>query len=79
MFLIIYIFTGRISFVGAPLKKVFEKQSYYFYKPGLFGLLQLNSQNIETTAQEERYDLFYLKNQNIWLDLEIILKTIFKG
>jgi len=78
MFLIVYIFSGRISFVGSPIKQISEKQSYYFYKPGIYGLPQLNRHHIDSNAQEERYDLFYLKNQNIWLDLEIILKSFFK-
>ena len=78
LFLVLYIFLGRISFVGAPLKQSTEEQSYYFYKPGIYGLPQLNHHHIENSDQEDRYDLFYLKNQNIWLDLEIILKSLFK-
>jgi lipopolysaccharide/colanic/teichoic acid biosynthesis glycosyltransferase len=79
LFLIFYVFIGKISFVGAPLKQISEKQSYYFYKPGLYGLTQLNNHQRENSTEEERYDLFYLKNQNIWLDLEIILKSLFKS
>jgi lipopolysaccharide/colanic/teichoic acid biosynthesis glycosyltransferase len=78
LFLVFYIFKGRISFVGSPLKQISENQSYYFYKPGIYGLPQLNRHHIESSTQEKRYDLFYLKNQNIWLDFEIILKSIFK-
>jgi len=58
LFLVFYIFTGRLSFVGAPLKQISEKQSYYFYKPGLFGLPQLNHHQIENSAIEKRYDCF---------------------
>jgi GT2 family glycosyltransferase/lipopolysaccharide/colanic/teichoic acid biosynthesis glycosyltransferase len=78
MFLFFYIFTGRLSFVGAPLRQINEKEPSYFYKPGIFGLTQLNRPLIDSITQEERYDLFYLKNQNIWLDFEIILKSLFK-
>jgi len=78
LFLIFYIFTGRLSFVGAPVRQIHEAEPNYFYKPGIYGLTQLNQHQIEDTAKEERYDLFYLKNQNIWLDLEIILKSLFK-
>jgi lipopolysaccharide/colanic/teichoic acid biosynthesis glycosyltransferase len=77
LFLILYIFIGRLSFVGAPLKRITERQPLYFYKPGIFGFLQLNYSRVESAEEEERYELFYLKNQNIWLDLEIILKSIF--
>jgi GT2 family glycosyltransferase len=78
LFLIYYIFTGRITFVGAPIKQIAEQQPYYFYKPGIFGLNQLNRHHIENISQEERYDLYYLKNHSIWLDLEIIFKSLFK-
>jgi lipopolysaccharide/colanic/teichoic acid biosynthesis glycosyltransferase len=77
LFLIFYIFSGKLSFVGAPLIQTSEKQPNYFYKPGLFGLVSLNRQHIKTANQQDKYDLFYLKNQNIWLDLEIILKSLF--
>jgi GT2 family glycosyltransferase len=78
LFLHYYIFTGKLSCVGAPLREIREREPNYFYKPGIFGLTQLNRQQIDDLQQEERYDLFYLKNQNIWLDLEIILKSLFK-
>jgi GT2 family glycosyltransferase/lipopolysaccharide/colanic/teichoic acid biosynthesis glycosyltransferase len=78
LFLFYYIFTGRLSCVGAPLRQIKEKEPNYYYKPGIFGLTQLNLNHIDSVSQEEKYDLFYLKNQNIWLDLEIILKSVFK-
>ncbi|MCK4559669.1 MAG: glycosyltransferase [Calditrichia bacterium] len=78
LFLVFYIFSGRISFVGAPLRQISEQQPHYFYKPGIYGLHQLNRHQIENVAQEEKFELFYLKNQDIWLDMEIILKSFFK-
>ncbi len=78
LFLVFYIFSGRISFVGAPLRQISEQQPHYFYKPGIYGLHQLNSHHIENFTQEEKFELFYLKNQDIWLDMEIILKSLFK-
>jgi lipopolysaccharide/colanic/teichoic acid biosynthesis glycosyltransferase len=73
--LMIYIFMGTISFVGAPLRQISEKQPKYLYKPGLMGLVQINQGKITSPDENEVYDLFYLKNQNFWLDIEIILKT----
>ncbi len=75
--LIFYIFIGRLSFVGAPIRQLTDKQPFYYYKPGLCGLSQLNQSRITSKEEEERYELYYLQNQNIWLDLEIILKSIF--
>ncbi len=78
LFLVFYIFSGRISFVGAPLRQISEQQPHYFYKPGIYGLHQLNRRHIENFTQEERFELFYLKNQDIWLDLEILFKSLIK-
>ncbi len=78
LLLIIYILRGRLSFVGAPFREVKDKYPLYFYKPGLYGLLQINENRLESNEEKERYELYYLKNQNIWLDLEIILKSLFQ-
>jgi len=51
--------------------------------PGLSGWAQLNHHghphhgvDIEETRNKLSYDLYYLKNRSLWLDLEIGLKTI---
>lgn len=51
--------------------------------PGLSGWAQLNHHkhphhgvDIEETRNKLSYDLYYLKNRSVWLDLEIGLKTI---
>ena len=79
LLLLFYVFNGRLSFVGSPLKISTEQQPLYFYKPGVFGLLQLNLDHIDRYGEGEKYELFYLKNQSIWLDIEIILKSIFSN
>ena len=71
--LVVYIFFGKLSFVGAPLRECREARPTYYYKPGLTGLAQVNSGK----ENGEKYELYYLKNQSIWLDLEILLKSIF--
>ena len=78
LLLIMSVFTGRVSIVGAPFRLVKEQQPLYFYKPGLFGLMQLNEKRLDSAGEKERYELYYLQNQNIWLDLEIILKSLFQ-
>jgi len=71
-----YIVTGKVSFVGAPLEPVFENERIYSYKPGLTGMVQINRSKINSAQDEDLYDLYYLKNQNFWLDLEILYKTV---
>jgi len=51
--------------------------------PGLSGWAQLNHQehphhgvDTEQTQTKLSYDLYYLKNRSVWLDLEVGLKTI---
>lgn len=52
-------------------------------KPGITGLAQVNGNRGEVTTREKaegrvRYDLFYIENWSIWLDLSIILRTIIR-
>jgi GT2 family glycosyltransferase len=74
--LLSYIVIGKVSFVGAPLDPIFERARVYSYKPGLTGIVQINHNKINSAQDEDLYDLYYLKNQNFWLDLEILYKTI---
>jgi len=53
----------------------------HFVKPGLTGLAQVNGLRGEITEPEKlhrriAYDLEYIEDWSIWLDLEIILRTI---
>lgn len=70
---------GNLSFVGAPIQEApgDPEPGAYWYKPGITGLVQINRKKIITTDDMEKYHLFYLKNQSILLDVEILLKSIF--
>jgi len=83
------IFKGELSFVGPraewqELAKVFEKEipfykQRYLVKPGLVGWAQINfpaSKSIAEAKEKFEYDLYYIKNHSILLDIEIILKAI---
>ena len=70
------------------LVKKYEQQIPYYQvrhllKPGLSGWAQIyhdnhphRGLNIEETKNKLSYDLFYLKNRSLWLDLQVVLKTI---
>jgi lipopolysaccharide/colanic/teichoic acid biosynthesis glycosyltransferase len=48
-------------------------------KPGLTGWAQLNFRygaSIEDAKEKLEYDLYYIKNRSLALDLAIILKTL---
>ncbi len=62
---------GKLSFVGP--KEENNIYNLYLGKKGITGLWFL-----EKEENTQRLNIFYAKNQNIWLDLEIIGKTISK-
>jgi putative colanic acid biosynthesis UDP-glucose lipid carrier transferase len=53
-------------------------------KPGITGWAQVNGWRGETDTirkMEKRieFDLYYIRNWSIWLDMKIILLTFFRG
>ena len=80
---------GDMSFVGPrperpELVKVIEKEVPYFTfrnwaRPGITGLAQIRYRygaSVEDARKKLQYDLYYIKNWSILLDLQIILRTI---
>jgi lipopolysaccharide/colanic/teichoic acid biosynthesis glycosyltransferase len=45
-------------------------------KPGLTGLWQVRGRSDVSYEERVRYDMFYIRNWTIWMDLQIILQTI---
>jgi exopolysaccharide biosynthesis polyprenyl glycosylphosphotransferase len=85
----INVLRGDVSIVGPRaerpelIDKMQKKIPFYrarlFVKPGVTGWAQVNyryASNLEETAVKLEYDLYYIKNRNILLDLTIILRTI---
>ncbi len=75
------IFKGELSIVGSEMiayDEVTKLEKSIVLKPGLVGLVQLNKDSAMTPEDKQRYDLFYIKNYSPVLDIEIILKSIFK-
>jgi sugar transferase (PEP-CTERM system associated) len=80
---------GDMSLVGPrPERPIFVhtfRQKIPFYgvrhlvRPGITGWAQINYEytaSLEDTKRKLEYDLFYVKNQNLFLNLAIILQTI---
>ena len=69
---------GRLSLVGAPLtdQPVTVNTGYKF---GLTGLLQINEKRLFRQEEKNRFELYYLQNYSIWMDFEIIFKTLLSG
>jgi hypothetical protein len=64
------IFSGRVSLVGP--KNQSEESKMYSGRKGLTGLWYLEN---DSAVSSEKLDLIYARNQNVWLDLEILGKT----
>lgn len=80
---------GEMSFIGPRperpefVKELEQKIPYYqirhLIKPGLTGWAQINfpyGASTEDALEKLQYELYYLKNRSLSLDLGIILKTI---
>ena len=80
---------GDMSFIGPrPERKVFINQlvseiplydSRHLIKPGITGWAQVKygyGVNVNDSYKKLEYDLYYIKNRSITLDIRIIFKTI---
>jgi putative colanic acid biosysnthesis UDP-glucose lipid carrier transferase len=90
----INVLQGRMSIVGPRPHAIAHNEQYrkiigsymlrHRAKPGITGWAQINGWRGETDTLEKmerrvEHDLFYLANWSFWLDLRIIILTIFKG
>lgn len=76
---------GDMSFVGPrPLLVEYlplynERQSRrHDVRPGITGWAQVNGRNAISWEQKFEYDVWYVENQSIWLDIKILLLTVKK-
>ena len=79
------ILKGDMSLVGPrPERKCFydEFETYIHgfserlkVKPGLTGLAQVNGTMLRP-EEKVRYDIEYIKNRSVWMDIKIIVKTL---
>ncbi|HAC16114.1 MAG TPA: hypothetical protein DCE78_09255 [Bacteroidetes bacterium] len=72
-----YVLIGRISLVGSPIIQD-RKDVPLYYKPGITGLRQINETRLYRETEKEKFELFYVQNYSIWMDLDILIKTLFK-
>lgn len=90
----INVLQGRMSVVGPRPHAVAHNEQYrrlikgYMWrhkvKPGITGWAQVNGWRGETDTLEKmqkriEYDLDYIQNWTIWLDIKIVYLTLFKG
>lgn len=94
---IVNVLQGEMSFVGprserSELVSIFQREVPFYrarmlVKPGITGWAQIHqnyAETIEETAIKLEYDLFYIENASVLMDISIIIRTIsnvlgFKG
>ncbi|MGB7872739.1 MAG: sugar transferase [Anaerolineales bacterium] len=79
------ILRGEMSLVGPrPLLMEYlgryspEQMRRHDVYPGLTGWAQVNGRNAITWQDKFRYDVWYVDNWSFWLDIKIILMTLWK-
>lgn len=86
---LVNILKGDMSFVGPRPERpyfveILKKEIPYYgvrltVKPGLTGWAQVSysyGSNKEDALEKLHYDLYYIKNLSLWLDVKVILKTV---
>ena len=76
---------GEMSFVGPrplleeylPLYTSYQKKRHDV-KPGITGWAQINGRNAITWKEKFEYDVWYVENQSLWLDIKILVLTFSK-
>lgn len=76
---------GELSFVGPrPLLMAYlerysvEQTRRHEVKPGITGWAQINGRNAVSWEEKFELDIWYVDNQNFWLDMKILGMTLIK-
>jgi len=86
---LINVFFGQMSLVGPRPEQPYYVQRFREYIPrymerhrekaGMTGWAQVNGMRGDTSILERtKYDLWYVENWSLWLDIKIVLRTIFQ-
>jgi len=66
----------RPGFVASFLESVPGYAERFVVQPGVTGLAQVNGDYHSSAANKLRYDLAYIANASLWLDLSILFRTV---
>ena len=82
---LINVFKGDMSLVGPrPLLVEYltiyssEQMKRHNMRPGITGYAQVNGRNGIPWLKKFELDLYYINNFNLWLDIKILFKTVYK-
>lgn len=81
---LINIFRGEMSLVGPRPTLRYQVEKYNDFekrrllvKPGLAGWALVHGRNSLTWEERIKYDVWYVDNWSLWLDIKIIFKTFY--
>ncbi len=66
----------RPGFVAEFLDEIPGYAARFATRPGVTGLAQVNGEYQSTAVNKLRYDLAYISNGSLWLDVTILIRTI---
>lgn len=79
------VFKGDMSLVGPRPLMVKYLDRYtptqnrrHEVKPGITGWAQVNGRNNMTWEEKFEYDVWYVDNQSVWLDIKILARTVWQ-
>ena len=70
-----YVLVGKLSLVGGPVIPD-RKPHFANVKPGLTGFRQLSENRLYHEEEKQQHELFYLQNYSVWMDFDILIKTL---
>ena len=80
---LINILRGDMSLVGPRPNVTWEVEEYKSWHrerlavlPGITGLAQVNGRSAVDFETIVRYDIEYIRNQSLWLDFQILVRTV---
>lgn len=81
---LINVFMGQMSIVGPRPTLRYQVEKYTDFQkkrlnvlPGLAGWALIHGRNSLSWEERIKYDVWYAENWSLWLDIKIILKTIY--
>ncbi len=76
--LLISVFLGDISLVGSSMIESSKNNPNLLCQPGITGLERIRNVKFDPDIRRA-VEHYYIQNQNLKLDLEIIIKTLLNG
>lgn len=73
-----YVLSGKLSLVGSPIVNggTMEENPV---KNGATGIIQISENRIQKAEEADSFALYYFQNYSLWMDIDILIKTIFNG